>query len=239
MDFKDEDYKGILIDDITYRFDYAVRAHVELEDVVIVRLTNYESDDIQDQPANNLYVIDKNTRTIWNMKEILGDNPYFGGIYIKTHPDGRINFSEPEYPGHFHQAKVIVSDCLGYFHTIDMDTKTRIAKKRYRLDTSHTPTEINPVIAEEVDEYTILFVRHICTANAAIQPLNNIYAVDLKGKILWNIRDIIRYRDELYTWFDLVPSPSDVPYMVAYDFIGCRTTIDLKTKQIIDRVCSK
>jgi hypothetical protein len=236
MDFTDEDYKKVLINDILYRFDYAVSGRVELENVAIVRLWNRKSSDIKDQPANNLYVIDKNTRNVWNMKEILGDNPYFGNIYLKTHPEGRTHFYYPEYPTQFYKAKVIASDCLGYFHTIDIDTMTRVALNRYRLDSNDHPSEINAQIAEEVDGYTIILIDHICTANQAKLMDNKIYAIDQHGNILWNIKDIISNWDDAYLWFEVINSSTEVPYLITYDYTGNTTTINLRTKEIVRKV---
>lgn len=70
--------------------------------------------------------------------------------------------------------------------------------------------------------------------NIKDQPLNNIYAVDQNGKIIWNIKDIIP-NDDLYTGINIDSNGS----LIANTFMGIAKIIDIRNKNVIGTKVTK
>jgi hypothetical protein len=204
-------------------FNHDVNFVLEVEDYFIVLLTNRDSENIHDQPDNNIYAVDKEANILWNIKDIVGNNPYFGSFYF--------------LPSHEVKDYLVAVDCLGYHHTIDLKSKQVISVKRMRLDASEGKSCIGIVQAEEVDGYQIVYVQNFCTNNVGRQLKNNIYAVDKDFNIIWNIKEIVGDNGFGYGSFKFIPSPTRIPYLETSDGCGCYHTIDLTLRKVMKKEC--
>lgn len=93
----------------------------------------------------------------------------------------------------------------------------------YRVDFNY---EIKSFL--DVDNLIIIMIWDVSIGDIQKQPLNNVYAVDKNGNIVWNLKDIVG-KDGLYTAIRVNKSNN----LVAAEFIGMNYIIDVKTKQII------
>jgi hypothetical protein len=85
-----------------------------------------------------------------------------------------------------------------------------------------------------VDDLILVLLDNPLSGNVSDQPLNNVYAIDQVGNIVWGIKEIIK-EDRLYTIIRL----NEQNQLVAADFIGIKFTIDVKSKTILSKYGSK
>jgi uncharacterized secreted protein with C-terminal beta-propeller domain len=85
-----------------------------------------------------------------------------------------------------------------------------------------------------VDDLIVVLLDNPLSGKVSDQPMNNIYAMDQNGDIVWEIKEIIK-EDRLYTIIRL----NDQNQLVAADFIGIKFTIDVKSKTILSKYGSK
>lgn len=79
--------------------------------------------------------------------------------------------------------------------------------------------------------------------NVAEEPINNVYAVNSEGKIIWNIKDLLvadtrypnSYKDALYTQIKKL----DDNTVIATDFSGSQPIIDVLEKKVIRYSCTR
>ena len=181
---------------------YKLRRIEQVDGYLIVAIRDEFSKCIDDQPANNMYAVDRNANILWNIQEILGDTPYIGSIHF--------------LPSYEERTYLVAIDCLGYHHTIDLKQKKLLNSKYIRLGQVQGKSCIGIKQVVEYEDYLIVCEDNFCTNNAAITPRNNIYGVDKDLNILWNISEMID--DEIpFSSIRLIPSESDKPYLVA----GC------------------
>jgi hypothetical protein len=198
-------------------FDYHIRFRREVHDYKIVQLINYDSECIDDQPANNIYAVDRNANILWNIQEILGDTPYIGSIHF--------------LPSYEERTYLVAIDCLGYHHTIDLKQKQLLNSKYIRLGQVQGKSCIGIKQVVEYEDYLIVCEDNFCTNNSAITPRNNIYGVDKDLNILWNISEMID--EEIpFSSIRLIPSESDKPYLVATSF-DVHYKFDVERKKLL------
>lgn len=81
-----------------------------------------------------------------------------------------------------------------------------------------------------IDDIVIVLIEDPSTGDVRKQPLNNVYAVDKNGKIIWNIKDIVG-KDALYSLINVDESKQ----LIAADFMGIRYFIDVDKMQVVDK----
>jgi len=64
-------------------FQEGIKNVVEVDSLVIVRIWNSSTGDIQKQPFNNVYAVDDNGNIVWNLKDIIGKD----GLYTMIRLD--------------------------------------------------------------------------------------------------------------------------------------------------------
>jgi len=84
-----------------------------------------------------------------------------------------------------------------------------------------------------LDDYLIVLIKNNETGDAQKQPNNNIYAVNMHGNIVWNIKDIIR-NNEYFPGFSIRNGENGERLMLAIDCMGKRYIINLKNLRIIN-----
>jgi hypothetical protein len=221
MDLDNYNYKWFKIDDNhEIYFDFDVKTWRELEDFFIVVLRNRDSEDVHDQPDNNIYAVDKEANILWNIKDILGDTPYCGAIYFQ--------------PSNEEKTYLVAVDCLGYHHTIDLKNRTLVESKHWRFAKHQGKSCFGFSDTLKVKDYYLVCEQNLCSHNTEKQPLNNIYTIDQNVNILWNISEIV-HEENPYDGFHLLLSTMDITYLDAISF-GVHYTIDLTSKQLISKI---
>lgn len=63
-------------------FAYDIKNAINVDDNVIIMLWNLSTGDIQQQPFNNVYVVDGSGKILWNLKDIVGKDGLYTIISI-------------------------------------------------------------------------------------------------------------------------------------------------------------
>jgi hypothetical protein len=79
-----------------------------------------------------------------------------------------------------------------------------------------------------IDDVVIVLVADSSTGDVQKQPLNNVYAIDRNGEIIWNIKDIID-RDAFFAIINV----DDTKHLIAVDAMGIRYIIDIINKKVL------
>lgn len=103
------DDKKLIIDTKEIVFCFGISKVEEADGYLIVLLKNVDSGDVTKQPVDNIYAVGKNAKILWNIKDIVGENPFYGGFYIET------SLSGSQY--------LVAVACMGKRHTIDLSNK--------------------------------------------------------------------------------------------------------------------
>lgn len=94
------------------------------------------------------------------------------------------------------------------------------------IDLTHNICDV-----KETNKVLILLLDNPNSARTIDQPINNVLAVDIKGNIVWKIKDIIK-EDKLYTGMRLDENND----LVVVEFNGINYTVNLNTKTIIKKI---
>ena len=108
-----------------------------------------------------------------------------------------------------------------------------INRKKLIIDSEKIKFEHTISKVEEIDELLIVLLKNIETGDVTKQPINNIYAVDRNGKIVWNINDIVG-NNEFFGGFYKLSEKNMDSKIVAVDCMGKRHTIDLKSMKVVE-----
>lgn len=94
-----------------------------------------------------------------------------------------------------------------------------------KIDFKHNLYDI-----KEINGMLIVLVDNPNSTKTIDQPINNVYAVDCCGNIVWEIKDIIP-EDNLYT---IIKSDKQNNLVVG-DFNGIKYTVNLNTNTVISK----
>lgn len=180
------------------------------------------------QPKNNIFAVRYNGMVIWRIQDYIPGERY----YTKIAKDK--------------QGHLIVEDVDGYNYVLDLNNYTVLEK--YQLEKRRIyflEKNILNINGKKLDfTYHIAQVKEskgilvLCTNNpesdrVADQPINNIFAVDNQGNLLWTITELIP-EDNLYTGIRIEDGQ-----LVAVNFGGTQVVIDLAQKAVVQTYDSK
>jgi hypothetical protein len=108
------DKRIIIVNGISLTFLNDIRQVLDVDDIIIVRVWNNTTGDIQKQPFNNIYAINQESKVIWNIKDIVIDD----GIYA--------NICLDEFK------RLVANEFIGKRFVIDIRTKKIISDYAYK-----------------------------------------------------------------------------------------------------------
>lgn len=100
--------KGISI------FEHEIDKLLEFNDLLVIMLKNYKSNKNIDQPLNNVYAVNENGETLWNIKDIIGKDSKYDLMRLDEHNN------------------LFLNDFLGIRYTIDIQNKKVISAKGFK-----------------------------------------------------------------------------------------------------------
>lgn len=102
----------------TIKFENEIEKLIQLNNQIIISLSNMKTGDVTKQPRDGIYSINKDGDILWNIKDITQkcDNIY-GGIFVKKYGD---------------KLMLVVTDVIGIKYTVDLNNNTVIKKEGYK-----------------------------------------------------------------------------------------------------------
>jgi hypothetical protein len=220
MGIVNDDFKRFRMNNKIINFDHDVKTWEEIDDIYLFVFRKRDSEDVHDQPDNNIYAVDKEANILWNIKDIIGDTPYCGAVYFQ--------------PSNEEKTYLVAVDCLGYHHTIDLKNRTLVESKHWRFAKHQGKSCYGFSEILKIKDYYLVCERNLCSHNTEKQPINNVYAIDQDVNILWNISEIVPEQNP-YSDICFQTSTTDLPYLDAICF-SIHYKIDLSSKKLISKI---
>lgn len=197
-----------------------VQECLDLDTELYIVLVN-GSDFQTQQPKNNIFSVMYTGRFFWRIED------YISGEHFFT----RIAKDE--------QGHLIVEDMDGYNYVLDLHHYTVLEKYQLQkrkiyyveksiLNINGKRLEFNDPIAQIKESAGILALRtnNPDSGRVADQPINNVFAVDSQGNLLWRINQLIP-KDDLYTGIRIENGK-----LVVVNFGGAQFIIDLQRQTV-------